>query len=83
MKKKSTSSTLFLCLLLAAFWLEETNGSGDLGDFGEKVTKISEDEIQKYLTQERIVGRDNEQEQSSQKVFDFRKQMEVIFYLHS
>ena len=81
MKKKATNSTLFLCLLLAAFWhFQVTNASGDLGDFGEKVTSLPENEVQKYLTQERIVGRDGEQEQCSQTVFEFRKSREVISF---
>ena len=79
MKKKSPSSSLFLCLILAAsFWFEVTNGSGDLGDFGEKVTSLPENEIQKYLSEDLIVGRDKEPEQCSKNVFDFREKMKVI-----
>jgi len=76
MKKKSPSSSLFLCLILAAsFWFEVTNGSGDLGDFGEKVTSLPENEIQKYLSEDLIVGRDKEPEQCSKNVFEFREKM--------
>ena len=79
MKKKSPSSSLFLCLILAAsFWFEVTNGSGDLGDFGEKVTSLPENEIQKYLSEDLIVGRDKEPEQCSKNVFEFREKMKVI-----
>jgi len=71
MKKKT------ICLCFLAFWLQVASGSGDLGDFSEKtVTNLPELEIQKYLTQNRIVGRDKDQEQCSEEVFAYRKKME-------
>ena len=73
MKKKT------ICLCFLALWLQVASGSGDLGDFSEKtVTNLPELEIQKYLTQNRIVGRDKDQEQCSEEVFAYRKKMEVI-----
>ena len=72
MKKKT------ICLCFLAVWLQVASGSGDLGDFSEKtVTSLPELEIQKYLTQHRIVGRDKDQEQCSEEVFAYRKKMEV------
>ena len=76
MKKKA----LFLCLL--AYWLQITAGSGDLGDFGDKVISLPQEQVDKYLTQDRVVGRDKEQEQCSQDVFHFRKKMEVCKYTY-
>jgi Na+/proline symporter len=71
MKKKT------ICLCFLALWLQIASGSGDLGDFSEKtVTNLPELEIQKYLTQNRIVGRDKDQEQCSEEVFAYRKKME-------
>jgi Na+/proline symporter len=71
MKKKT------ICLCFLALWLQVASGSGDLGDFSEKtVTNLPELEIQKYLTQNRIVGRDKDQEQCSEEVFAYRKKME-------
>ena len=73
MKKKT------ICLCFLALWLQVASGSGDLGDFSEKtVTSLPEHEVQKYLTQNRIVGRDKDQEQCSEEVFAYRKKMEVI-----
>ena len=73
MKKKT------ICLCFLAVWLQVASGSGDLGDFSEKtVTNLPELEIQKYLTQNRIVGRDKEPQQCSEEVFAYRKKMEVI-----
>lgn len=71
MKKKT------ICLCFLAFWLQVASGSGDLGDFSEKtVTSLPDLEVQKYLTQNRIVGRDKDQEQCSEEVFAYRKKME-------
>ena len=73
MKKKT------ICLCFLALWLQVASGSGDLGDFSEKtVTSLPELEVQKYLTQYKIVGREKDQEQCSEEVFAYRKKMEVI-----
>jgi Na+/proline symporter len=78
MKRKSTSSTLFLCLLLAAFCLEVTKG--DLGHKkSEKATKLDEKTIQKYLTKNKILGKNQDgtrpTEQCNQMVFDKRNEL--------
>ena len=55
------------------------DASGDFGDFGKAPTKLSEDFIATYYTEDKVVGRDMEQGQCSELVLRQRqKTMENV-----
>lgn len=74
MKKKLT----IICL---ALWLGAVV-HGDLGNSeSKKITVLDQDEVDKYYTEHKVVGRDQSQGQCPQHVLDQRKVFSVIFSL--
>jgi len=70
MKPKLTLLT-FLCL---AALLGSSLASGDFGDFeNDKVNRLSQEEIDKYLTTQTVTGRDEDSGTCSERVLQFRQ----------
>lgn len=63
-----------LILVMSVF--TKVDCSGDFGDFGGHVTKLDPEVIAQYYTEEKVVGKDMEGGQCSQKVLDARKRVQ-------
>lgn len=66
-------------LCLAWLGLGISDGSGDFGDFdgASAITALTQDEVDKYFTEYKVVGRQQDEGQCSQHVLDYRKKYEV------
>lgn len=60
----------FLCL---AALLGSSLASGDFGDFEDKVNELSQEEIDKYYTDQTVTGRNEDSGTCSERVQQFRQ----------
>ena len=83
MRNRAMKTRKLPILYLALCWLGATSNpvsaSGDFGDFEaqSKVATLPQEEVEKYYTENVVVGRDMEQGQCSKNVLEFRQKMAV------